>query len=161
MVCMYFTTVCITVCIPVCTVCMRNCSEMLISCHAAVFSEFPALTASFLPESFSDLTMPVLHRPAAAPRGVRRRPAAASEKILNRSACGPATSSTSSRSTASEAGFRKESEHHIDHGPTSHKKQISGFFKSQRAILWARSALGFLFPGAPVPHTIPQHVPVR
>ena len=79
MVCMYFTTVCITVCIPVCTVCMRNCSEMLISCHAAVFSEFPALTASFLPESFSDLTMPVLHRPAAAPRGVRRRPAAASE----------------------------------------------------------------------------------
>ena len=67
------------VCIPVCTVCMRNCSEMLISCHAAVFSEFPALTASFLPESFSDLTMPVLHRPAAAPRGVRRRPAAASE----------------------------------------------------------------------------------
>jgi hypothetical protein len=49
------------------------------SCHAAVFSEFGAVTASFLPATFSDLTMPVVQRPAAAPRRVHRRPAAASE----------------------------------------------------------------------------------
>ena len=49
------------------------------SCHAAVFSEFRAVTASFLPATFSDLTMPVVQRPAAAPRRVHRRPAAASE----------------------------------------------------------------------------------
>ena len=52
---------------------------MQISCHAAVFSEFGAVTASFLPATISDLTMPVVQRPAAAPRRVHRRPAAASE----------------------------------------------------------------------------------
>ena len=48
-------------------------------CHAAVSSEFGAVTASFLPATISDLTMPVVQRPAAAPRRVHRRPAAASE----------------------------------------------------------------------------------
>ena len=43
---------------------------MQISCHAVVFSEFGALTAFFLPATFSDLTMTVVQRPAAAPRGV-------------------------------------------------------------------------------------------
>ena len=40
---------------------------------------FGAVTASFLPATISDLTMPVVQRPAAAPRRVHRRPAAASE----------------------------------------------------------------------------------
>ena len=52
---------------------------MHISCHAAVFSEFGAVAASFLPATFSDLRMLVVQRPAAAPRRVHRRPAAASE----------------------------------------------------------------------------------
>ena len=53
------------------------------SCRAAVFSELGAVTASFLPATFSDLTMPVVQRPAAAPRRVHRRPAAASELPAN------------------------------------------------------------------------------